>query len=212
MQAIESWLKTIGVLGGRRHTPMVLIGHSMSGAALFYFNQRKWSSHKVGRVSLAPALLMNDVLRKGFYNTLGIGIWAGNVLSLNAVTNKLSPLVVDQLIAGASKHVQDVHARVFKGTAKATLANTFAAMGHAKTPVTSSGWENMKVLLGHSDRLVGLNPMLDLLVELGFGSRQVRVLLGDHYFFSVGRHSRALHAESREVAFEEICAMVERIK
>jgi pimeloyl-ACP methyl ester carboxylesterase len=208
MRAVEEWLHIIGVLGGRRHMPIVFVGHSMSGAALFYLNKKKWKNHRFGRLALAPALLMNDSLRKGFYNALGLGIWAGNALSLNRVSDSVSPLVVNQLIAGASKAVQNAHETVFKRTAKSTLANTFAAMGQANAPAQPSKWADFKVLLGHTDRLVGLTSMLDLLVQLGFTSRQVSVLLGDHYFFSVGHHSRSLHRESREVTFEKICKMV----
>ncbi|MBC8336168.1 MAG: alpha/beta hydrolase [Anaerolineales bacterium] len=209
MKAIELWLELIGVLGGRRYTPVVFAGHSMSGAALFYFNEKRWRQHPIGRVALAPALLMNDGLRKSFYRALGIGIYASQKLSLEQLSNSLSPKVINQLISGASKSVQATHEKVFKATAKETLANTFYAMGGAKLPVQNKKWQNFKVLLGHEDRLVGLTSMLDLLVELGIGSRQMRVVLGDHYFFSVGHHSRSLHQESREIALEEICDMVQ---
>ena len=80
-------------------------------------------------------------------------------------------------------------------------------MGQAALPKVRS-MENFKIILGHSDRLVGLSAMLDLLVELGFDSRHVEVVLGDHYFFSVGRQSIGLHKQSREVAFGEIVEMV----
>ncbi|MBU0704564.1 MAG: hypothetical protein KKC18_11935 [Chloroflexi bacterium] len=46
--------------------------------------------------------------------------------------------------------------------------------------------------------------MLDLLDELGFTSEQVRVLLGDHYLFSVSNQSRRLHLRNREIVVQEI--------
>lgn len=208
MRAIEYWLELLGVLGGRRHTPVVFVGHSMSGAALFYLNEKRWKQHRIGRVALAPALLMNDGLRKSFYRTLGIGIYASQKLSLEQLSNSLSPRVINQLISGASKSVQATHKRVFKATAKETLAITFYAMGRAKLPKHAKKWQDIKVVLGHEDRLVGLTSMLALLVRLGISSRQVRVVLGDHYFFSVGQHSRSLHNENREIALDEICKMV----
>lgn len=208
MRTIERWLQTLGILGGRRHIPIVFVGHSMSGAALFYFQEGRWQQHRVGRCALAPALLMNDMLRKGFYSTLGAGIWAGARLQLEKFTESVSPLLINQLIAGASKAVQAEHKRIFKQTNKSTLAYTFFAMGQAKSPAHKGDWPRFKVLLGHSDRLVGLDPMLGLLADLGFRSRQIRVVLGDHYFFSVGRNSQRLHTEGREIAFEEIRDMV----
>jgi len=54
--------------------------------------------------------------------------------------------------------------------------------------------------------------MLKLLVDLGFRSQQVRVVLGDHYFFSVGQHSRRLHTEGREIALEEIRQLVDQCR
>lgn len=212
MRAVETWLDVIGILGGRRHVPVIFIGHSMSGAALFYFREGRWSQHTIGRCAIAPALLMNDILRKGFFSTMGVSIWAGARLLLEKLTETISPLVINQLISGASKAVQAEHKRIFKMTHKSTLANTFYAMGQAKRPSHKGDWINFKVLLGHSDRLVGLDPMLKLLVDLGFRSRQVRVILGDHYFFSVGQHSRRLHTEGREIALEEIRDLVNQCR
>jgi hypothetical protein len=208
MVAIEQWLKLIGILGGRRHIPIILVGHSMSGAALFYFREKRWKHHLIGRVALAPALLMNDLLRKSFYRTLGLGIFASQKLSLEQLTNSLSPMMINQLIAGASKSVQNTHQKVFKNTTKETLAFSFYAMGQAKLPSPNKKWKNFTVILGNSDRLVGLAPMLELLAELGFNSRQVRAIFGDHYFFSVGQNSLKHHREGREIALEEICKMV----
>jgi len=208
MRAIEQWLKLIGILGGRRHTPIVFVGHSMSGAALFYFNENPWKQYRIGRVALAPALLMNDVLRKSFYRTMGLGIFASQKLSLEQLSNSLSPMVINQLITGASKTVQATHKKVFKNTSKETLAFSFYAMGQAKIPSRNKNWKNFNIILGNGDRLVGLVPMLELLAELGFTSRQIRTVLGDHYFFSVGQNSRKFHQEGREIALEEICKMI----
>jgi pimeloyl-ACP methyl ester carboxylesterase len=208
MRAVEQWLQLLGILGGRRHVPIVFVGHSMSGAALFYLNAQKWSQHTIGRCAVAPALLMNDLLRKGFYQSLGVGIRAGSNLMLEKLTEALSPALIQQLIFGASKAVQAEHERIFKSTHKHTLAHTFFAMGQAPQPPSSSSWKNFKVLLGHSDRLVGVGPMLNLLAGFGFPSRNIRVILGDHYFFSVGYHSKKQHQEGREITFEEIQTLV----
>lgn len=204
MQAIEEWLRLLRVLGGRRKVPVVFVGHSMSGASLFYLRDKAWDKHRVGRVAIAPALLTNDTLRKGFYRTLGLGIWATYQLQIAKLSERLSPVIVNRLIAGASKAVQNEHARVFKQTSKSTLGHTFFAMGQAKRPKPRKHWDRFSVILGHADRLVGLGPMLTSLVELGFTSRQVKVVLGDHYFLSTSHQSRHLHEVSREIALEEI--------
>jgi hypothetical protein len=47
---------------------------------------------------------------------------------------------------------------------------------------------------------------LDLLEQLGFASDQVRVVLGDHYLFSVSNQSRRLHGRNREIVVEKILA------
>lgn len=208
MRAVEGWLRLLGLLGGRRHMPVVFVGHSMSGASLFYLNERAWSKQRVGRCALAPALLTNDVLRQGFYRSLGIGIWAGRQLQLDLLTETISRGIIAQLIPGASQAVRAEHERIFKRTSKVTLANTFYAMGQAKSPVHGPDWQRFRVVLGHSDRLVGVGPMLTSLADLGFSSRQIRVVLGDHYFFSISRESQRLHRENKDIVLEEIRALV----
>ena len=208
MRAIEKWLNTLRLLGGPRRYPIVLVGHSMGGATLFYLNERLWSGQRVARCAVAPALLANDILRKGFYRTLGAGIFAANRLSLDSFQNRIAPFIITQLIAGASKAVQAEHRRVFRKTPKPTIARTFDAMGVAKRPKYGSHWNHFRVLLGHSDRLVGVSPMLDLLADLGFASNQVRVVLGDHYFFSINRSSQRLHLENRTILYETIRELV----
>lgn len=208
MRAVEKWLGALRLLGGARRRPVIFVGHSMGGASLFYLNERLWSGHHVARCAVAPALLTNDILRKGFYRTLGAGIFAGTRLSLDSFQNRLAPFVISQLIAGASKAVQAEHRRIFRQTPKATIAHTFDAMGIAKRPNHGPRWDRFQVILGHSDRLVGVSPMLDLLADLGFTSRQMRVVLGDHYFFSINRRSQSLHQENRIILYETICKLI----
>jgi hypothetical protein len=78
-------------------------------------------------------------------------------------------------------------------------------------PITAKPqrWHHFRVVLGHKDRLVGVKPMLDLLEELGFASDQVRVVLGDHYLFSVSNQSRRLHLPNRKILIQEILAQHE---
>jgi hypothetical protein len=159
---------------------------------------------------VAPALLANDVLRKSFYKAMGLGIWAGAPTNmLGPLKRRLAPPIIERLIGDASRAVKDEHKRMFNATPKGVLAQTFYAMGAIPTPVEPRRWRHFRVVLGHSDRLVGVKPMLDLLEELGLSSDQVRVLLGDHYLFSVSNHSRRLHLRNREILIEEILRMHE---
>jgi len=210
--AIERWIELLGLRSSQRATRhpriITLVGHSMSGAALFYLDESRWRRHEVARLAIAPALLINDTLRKGFYKTLGLGIWAGSTTNaLGWLKSRLVPSIAEALIGEASQTVKAEHVRVFNATPKGVLAQTFFTLGVAPRPVMPRRWRHFQVILGHSDRLVGVKPMLELLEELGFTSDQVRVLLGDHYLFSVSNQSRRLHLRNREIVVEEILAL-----
>lgn len=214
MAAVEHWVELLRLRSSQRATRrlrvITLIGHSMSGAALFYLDESRWRQHEVARLAVAPALLVKDVLRKGFYKALGITIWAGSTAdALGWLKTRLAPSIVKVLIGAASRAVKAEHVRVFNGTPKGVLAQTFFAMGAIPRPVKPRRWRHFQVVLGHKDRLVGVKPMLGLLEELGFASDQVRVMLGDHYLFSVSNQSRRLHLRNREIVVEEILALHE---
>jgi len=211
MAAIEHWIELLGLRSSRRATHrlrvITLVGHSMSGASLFYLKESRWRQHEVARLAIAPALLINDALRKNFYKALGVGIWAGSTGDmLGWLKTRLAPSIVEMLIGAASRAVKAEHVRIFNATPKGALAQTFFAMGAIPRQVESHRWRHFHVVLGHKDRLVGVRPMLELLEELGLASDQVRVVLGDHYLFSVSNQSRRLHLCNRGVVVEEILA------
>ena len=214
MAAVERWIELLGLRSSQRATRrlrvVTLVGHSMSGAALFYLDESRWRPHEVGRVAVAPALLINDGMRKSFYKTLGVGIWAGSSTdTLGWLKARLAPSIVEMLIGASSRAVKAEHVRIFNGTPKGVLAQTFFAMGATPHQVKPRRWDHFHAVLGHKDRLVGVKPMLDLLEELGFTSDQVRVVLGDHYYFSVSNQSRRLHLRNRDILVAEILAMHE---
>jgi pimeloyl-ACP methyl ester carboxylesterase len=211
MAAIERWIELLKLRSSQRATRrqrvITLVGHSMSGASLFYLDESRWRQHEVGRLAVAPALLINDSLRQQFYKALGVGIWAGSTANtLGWLKSWLAPSIVGMFIGAASQAVKDEHVRMFEGTPKGVLAQTFFAMGSVPRQVRPRRWRHFRVVLGHNDLLVGVKPMLDLLEELGFTSAQVRVVLGDHYLFSVSNQSRRLHSRNREIVVEEILA------
>jgi len=212
MAAVEHWVELLGLRSSarakRRLRIVTLVGHSMSGAALFYLDESLWREHEVGRLAVAPALLLNDGMRKSFYKALGVGIWAGSAAeTLGWLKERLAPSIVEMLIGAASQAVKAEHVRLFNATPKGVIAQTFFAMGATPHQVEPRRWRHFRVMLGHKDRLVGIKPMLDLLEELGFASNQVRVVLGDHYHFSVSNQSRRLHLRNRKILVKEILAM-----
>ncbi len=214
MAAVEHWIELLGLRSSRRATRrwrvITFVGHSMSGAALFYLDQSRWREHEAARLAIAPALLANDALRKGFYKTLGLGIWAGSATdTLGWLKTRLAPSIVEMLIGAASQTVKAEHVQIFNSTPKGVLAQTFFALGAIPSQVEPCHWRHFDVVLGHRDRLVGIKPMLELLEELGFTSDQVRVVLGDHYLFSVSNQNRRLHLRNREIVVEEILALHE---
>jgi pimeloyl-ACP methyl ester carboxylesterase len=209
MRAVEAWVDLLNLRSSprahRRYRVLTFVGHSMGGAATFYLDESQWRPHEVARLALAPALLLNDRLRKEFYKALGLGIWAGSVTStLDWLKDRLAPHLIEILIGDASRAVKEEHLRAFKNTPKGVLAQTFYAMGATPHPVRRRRWRHFRVILGHRDRLVGVAPMLLLLEELGFTSEEVHVVLGDHYFFSVGRRSRRLHGPNRDLLVHQI--------
>lgn len=211
MAAIERWIDLLRLRSSQRATRrlrvITLVGHSMSGAALFYLDESRWRSNEVARLAIAPALLINDAVRKGFYKALGLGIWAGSGADILArLRSKLAPPMVKLLIGAASRAVKAEHVRIFNTTPTGTLAQAFFAMGTIPHKVKPRRWHHFRVVLGHKDRLVGVKPMLDLLEDLGFTSDQLRVVLGDHYLFSVSNQSRRLHLTNRQIVIEEILA------
>jgi pimeloyl-ACP methyl ester carboxylesterase len=210
MQAVELWLELLKLRASSRRV-FTFVGHSMGGAALFF--KKVQNEEPLGLCAIAPALLSNDTLRKGFYTALGLGIGTGTHYGiLDRLKDALAPTVVERLIAGASQRVKNEHQRIFASTAKGTIAQTFYALGQLKRKPPRRDWSNFKVVLGHSDRLVALLPTLSLMEELGLNSSNIRTVLGDHYLFSVGRETRRTHSENAEIVLKEILALHDRCR
>lgn len=209
MRTVEAWVELLGLRSGRRagrfYRVITFVGHSMGGAATFYLDEARWRPHEVARLAVAPALLLNDRLRKEFYKALGLGIWAGSPTStLNWLKERLAPRLIEALIGDASQAVKREHLRIFTNTPKGVLAQTFYAMGAPSCSVHRRRWSHFRVVLGHRDRLVGVEPMLLLLEELGFTSQDICVVLGDHYFFSAGVRSRRIHGPNRDLVVRQV--------
>ncbi len=214
MQSLQQWIDLLGLraAGKERLRPFIFIGHSMGGAALFFLDESLWKPGEVGRIATAPALLMNDRARQRFYRALGAGIrFSGWSDLVDQVAEEFfAPRVIETFAGQASERVRAEHHRIFKSTPEGVIAQTFAAMGLLDVQFDSREWHNFHVFLGHKDRLVGLQPTLDLLETINFAPGQIRIALGDHYFFSIGSKPH-LHAQNRTLLIKDILGLHHRL-
>lgn len=214
MHALERWINLLdlrGPSGASAPRPFTFVGHSMGGAALFFLEDDDWGPQEVGRVAAAPALLLKDNLRQSFYKALGVGIMLSAFSDLLdwIEENFFAPRIIEAFAGWASDFVKEEHKRIYELTPEAVIARTFAAMGRLEATFDKDRWRHFRVFLAHRDRLVGLLETLELLEELRFEPHQIRVCLGDHYFFSVGEVEPRLHALNREMLKNEILALHE---
>jgi pimeloyl-ACP methyl ester carboxylesterase len=210
MKALESWIDIIGIRpeGKTATRPIIFVGHSMGGATLFFHDAAFWRKSEIGRIALAPALLLNDRQRQRFYKTLGTGIRFSGISGwLDVLVERyFAPLLI-QIFAGpgSSMRVHLQHQRIFDVTPEGVIAQTFAAMGHLKAEFNTSEWPNFITILGKQDVLVGLNPTYELLRSINIKMEQIRQVEGGHYFFSVGE--KDTHHKNRDLVMLETLAM-----
>jgi len=200
MKSIEHWLEAVQLWPpppGRSKPPFYLfVGHSMSGAALFYKDTTGWKDIAHGFYALAPALFYNDSQRQTFFKTLGVSI---GLPSFNAVKDALAPRVIDILGPGASQPVKTEHLRIYDKTPFGTLAQTLHVLGSSAPPPPRASWRRYNVALGHKDRIVKLESTLSLLETLNFRPEQLHLTFGDHYFFSYGPGSPTSHEHNQQM-------------
>jgi pimeloyl-ACP methyl ester carboxylesterase len=205
MAAVELWMVATNLWPGpffRKHKPFYLfVGHSMSGAALFYKNNTDWQDEAFGAYALAPALFCNDAQRQTFFKTVGASI---GLPSFTPVKNALAPHAIALTGPGASPQVKNEHLRIFNQTPFGTLAQTLYALGSTAPLPEHTDWARYKVALGKKDMLVSANNVLNLLSSLKFKSSQIRVTPGDHYFFSYGKGSPINHQLNRQAVFDDL--------
>lgn len=194
---------------GQPHPKVInFVGHSMGGAALFYLNPMHWRAGEETRLAIAPALLLNDDMKRIFFTALGIGIGIVNRLSVFEVVERaIKPQVIESVCRGGSLNVRNLHARQYEQTPRGTIAATFMAMGLLNNREISRHWDHVRVILGHRDALVGLVPMIDLLTEMEFPAANLRVVAGSHYLFSVGPEAVFQHAQNRELIVKDVLAL-----
>ena len=211
MRTIELLVDLLGLR--RLPEPKVInfVGHSMGGAMLFYLDPDRWQEGEETRYAISPALLLEDEQNRIFYTALGIGIGIVNLVPVFEIVERaLRPSVVDALCQGASSYVKTAHTEQYQETPRGITAATFIAMGLLDNRQIPRNFDLFRVILGHRDRLVDLISMLDLLSTLEFPARNIRVVSGTHYLFSVGIDSVFQHAQNRELVVEDILSLHER--
>jgi pimeloyl-ACP methyl ester carboxylesterase len=205
MHAVTYWVEILGLRSGvraqRRRKVITFVGHSMGGAALFYLRERSWDENEFARCAVAPALLVTDELREGFYRALGVGSWQNK--PIDELKSSLTPKVVERMLGAVSEMTRDEHLRLFETTPRGTLAQTFYAMGTRPEELKERHWRHFRVILAHDDRMINVTMILDLLDHLGLGPPQVQVVSGDHFLFSASDQSR-FHLRNREIVLGEI--------
>jgi hypothetical protein len=209
--AMTSMERFVNVLKIRRqpgeasHKVINFVGHSMGGAALFYLNPLHWDSGEETRYAIAPALLLNDNVHRLFFNAMGLGISIVDRLRFfEPIEDLIQPAMVEAVCEGASDFVKHTHTTEYDETPRGTTSATFRAMGMLHNWEIAHRWDTFRVMLGHKDTLVGLNPMMDLLSEMEVPPGNIRVVAGSHYMFSVGQNTVFQHAQNRDLAVQDV--------
>lgn len=182
-----------------------LVGHSMGGAALFYLNPTRWDFGEETRYAIAPALLLNDNVHRFFFNAMGLGISIVDRLRFfEPIEDLIQPAMVEAVCEGSSEFVKQTHTVEYDETPRGTTSATFRAMGMLQNWEIAHRWDLFRVMLGHKDTLVGLNPMMDMLSDVEMPPGNIRVVAGSHYMFSVGQSTVFQHAQNRDLVVQDI--------
>ena len=201
MHTVIDWVEMLGLRSGprarRRRKVITFVGHSMGGAALFFLQEQGWDENEYARCAVAPALLIDDDLRQGLYQALGVELRANK--PIDELKSRLTHHVVDRLLGAVSETTRSEYLRVFEATPKGTLAQTFYAMGAPVGQLPHDDWRNVSVILAHDDRLLNISQMLRALDDLGLAPDQIRVVAGDHFLFSSSDQTRRVHLRNREI-------------
>jgi pimeloyl-ACP methyl ester carboxylesterase len=206
MRLVMHLVEMLGLRSGarakQRRRVVTFVGHSMSGAALFYLQDRGWHQNEFARCALAPTLLIDEQVRKHFF--LKLGIEASTNKPLDDFKSRLGLRLIERMIGSVGARTRADHLRIFESTPKGTLVRTLYGMGMALRQLKKRHWCNFRVTLAHDDRLLDVTQMLNQLDDLGLGPDQIRVVGGDHFLFSASDERRQLHLRNREIILGEI--------
>ncbi len=211
MASIEYWLGAIGLWPStyRQQKPFYLfVGHSMGGGMLFYKNQPNWQNEIYGCYLMSPSMYYHDLKRSLFYRLVATAIlipYTGLIKILS------SHGVVWVAMNEASQLVKREHTQNFKNSSLRTLKNTLDGIGKSPPPPRTD-WSQFKVVLGNRDVLVSPKHMLNFVEQLGFKPDQIRVTMGDHYFFSYDETSPITHKHNRQTVLTDLITFCRQLQ
>jgi len=210
MAAVEKWLEVIEAWPQAHRTtkPFYLfVGHSMGGGMVFYKNQPQWTHHKYGCYAMAPGIFYRNWLYGWLYKIVGLGILFPHV---TPIKNIIARLIVKIAMRQASRVAKYEHEHTFYASSYQTLSKTLRGIGSSPPP-TRTDWSPYRVALSHADLLVPLGATLRMLSKFGFIPAQIRVFVGDHYFFSYDSHSPVSHHYNRETILQDLVIFCQQL-
>jgi len=208
MAAIEQWLHLLNLwpMPQRLTKPFYLfVGHSMGGGMLFYKNQPEWQNDVYGCYLMSPSMFQRDLTRKIFYQIVGKATLTPHVTPIKQL---VAYLMVWLAMNDASHPVKQIHATY--DTTFGTLGATLYGIGKSP-PSPRTDWRQYKIVMGNRDVVVNPRKTLKFAEQLGFQSNQVRVMLGDHYFFSHDESSTSIHRHNRQMVVEDLLAFCRQL-
>lgn len=209
MSAVEQWLDLIGAgpTDGQADGPFHLfVGHSMGAGMMFY----KDGSNKTARYGcyvMAPGIFYRNILRYWAYKIVAS---ATLIPGITPLKNLAARLVIRFAMNDASRVAKYEHEHTFYRSSFETLAHSLAGIAVSPKPIRTD-WSQYQVTLGHNDVLARLPTTLTMLQRLGFTPDQIKVLVGDHYFFSYDETSPESHRYNREIVLNDLLKFCQRL-
>ncbi len=212
MAAVEYWLGALDLFpanalgfqnpNGFRKPFYLFVGHSMGAGMLLYKNQINWQNERYGCYLMSPSMYHRDRLRKFVYRLVAMAMLIPYTKFIRILS---SHLVVWLAMNESSQVVKREHTQNFKDSPLNAVSSTMNGIGNSP-PSPRTDWSQFKLVMGHRDILVDPRKMLNFAEQLGFKPNQLRVTMGDHYFFSYDKNSPMAHKHNREAVLADLVA------
>jgi len=212
MVAVEQWLKLIGVWSNHTRATQpyfIFVGHSMGAGMIFYLDELAWQQTTYGCYIMAPGMFYGNLPRKILYKIVATA--TRDLPYITPLKNLAARLVIFIAMNKASRIAKFEHANTFYQTTFKTLGDTLDGIGASPKPMRKD-WSNYRIALGHHDLLVRLSPTIRMLQRLGLNADQIRILIGDHYFFSYDNQSPISHKYNRQIIIDELIEFAQKLK